>query len=98
MNTPAFDRIQEVFAAANKLSAAERSVFLDQIGSDDPDLKREVETLLKFAAESDLVVTVPGDRKHETTARVAECSPGVPARIGRYVITSEIGRGGQATV
>ena len=94
---------EDVFEAALDLPAAERSSFLDRICGESPDLRREVEDLLRQDHELGSFLGRPvlgqgnlGAFVTSTGAVERAVSPGT--RFGRYAILSELGNGGMGVV
>lgn len=99
MTEPNFARVQELFAEAVELPAAERSAFLDQACGDDQELRGRVEELLAADAEiGDFLeppagFALPADRLRE------EAEGFLPEEaIGGYQLLRELGRGGRGVV
>ena len=90
-----WDRITEAFGLLAELGRADRQVGLDALAVDDPAIHAEVLSLL---ASSDAV----GDRFDQPTFVGELEEPDQPSlagrRIGPYLITREIGRGGMGAV
>jgi serine/threonine-protein kinase len=86
-------RIETLFHQAEALSATRRADFLARACGDDPELRREVESLL--AADGGV-----GRALDEAIARAAGSAVGDPIlpRIGAWEVLREIGRGGMGTV
>lgn len=95
MPTDDWKRTQEVFLASADLPVAARRSFLDRACSGDPELRREVESLL--AADRD-----GGESIATAVARAAQellgGDPLIGARLGHWRIEREIGRGGMGAV
>jgi len=87
-------QVEELFHAAREIAPPGRDAFLAQACGDNLDLLREVESLLAFD-DSSFLQSVVGDVTREVL-RLTSLAPG--ARVGPYVILSEIGRGGMGTV
>ncbi len=86
-------RIKALFQSALPLDSTERAAHLDAGCQDDPELRREVESLLASHDESHEFL--------ETTALATVATMSEEAfrkRIGPYRILEEIGRGGMGTV
>ena len=85
-----FSRVDELFAAALELNdAAARAAFLEQQTAGEPELRREVFSLL--AADAAGAALFGEDS--------ASLAPGIEGqRLGPYQVVEEIGRGGMATV
>lgn len=77
--------LDEIFLAALELSPEARRAFLDRVCAEADDLRAEVEALLEIATESPGLVDPPDIGL-------------VPARLGRYEIVAERGRGGMGIV
>ncbi len=87
----ATEQVKRLFEAALKKEPSERSVFLEGLGSADPDLRKEVESLLAAEGESFLDKTPPV--AHSVAPETAEKSTGIrppsaqtkiPDRIAPY--------------
>jgi serine/threonine protein kinase len=99
MTPERWQQIKHVLDEAIALDAARRRPYLERIGSADPDLCSEVETLLRHhlqAASGFLVKPMFKDR--------ADSSPTKPIlsrvgnRVGVYQLLEEIGQGGMGSV
>ncbi len=97
-----FARVDELFDAALDRPASERSVWLDRVCGSDPELRVEVEALLRLTESDDALVDsgalqgpVWEDVARELES-VDELSPG--DRVGLYEIRGLIGRGGMGAV
>ena len=94
--------MDELFDAALDRPAHERSAWLDEVCGSDPELRVEVEALLKLAERDDALVDSGALRGPiwEDLARelasLEELSPG--ERVGLYEIRDLIGRGGMGAV
>jgi serine/threonine protein kinase/thioredoxin-like negative regulator of GroEL len=82
-------RLQEILLAAADLSEAERAVFLDEACKDDPELRREVESILAQEGEP----TAPA--RH---AGAVSSLDSHPTEIGPFRILERIGEGGMGVV
>jgi non-specific serine/threonine protein kinase len=95
-----FERIKQAVLAARSLEGASRSAYLDGLG--DPELRREVESLLtRDVAPARIIET--GALASGLGARLAETleplrGPPMPERIGPYSILGVLGEGGMGTV
>jgi len=85
-----WQRVKEVFAAAVERPAAERDAYLDRACDGDPELRREVASLLDFHREPD---PEPG-----SGAATTATEPEAGDRIGPYRLLGVIGSGGMGTV
>jgi serine/threonine protein kinase len=91
MKEPDWDQIQEIYHEALKLPPSERSAFIARAASQNPSLMREVNELVSVGASlgdflktpiAELPLTAPVENLIEKTIK------------GRYVVKSELGRGG----
>ena len=86
-------RIDEIVAEAWRLEPAERALFVGAECGDDPDLRREVDSLVKRGDEAEIIeLTVIATDAGEWSP------PALLQSIGPYQIESEIGRGGMGVV
>ena len=94
MSTPAFDswkRVESLLNEALDLEAEERPTFLDHACAGDPDLRREVESLLASVDKSVRFIEEP---LHKVAQQLAEGSEGPGSRIQAYQLIKLIGEGG----
>jgi serine/threonine protein kinase/tetratricopeptide (TPR) repeat protein len=97
VETGGWTRIEELFHQAADLAPAERAAFLNQVCGNDEELRRELESLL--AADTPQVRMLQTEAVRQFQANPDEEGSGlIAARIGRYTITDEIGRGGMGAV
>ena len=84
-----------MFTALATLPPAERTAFLDQTCTDDPELRREVESLLAFdePAGADLSQILEG-----AAASFVDGSSFLGRRFGPYTATAVLGAGGMGVV
>lgn len=114
MNSDRFQRVMEVFQRACDLDTKHRAQLLDQSCGNDPELRREVEAMLKHderpTAVMDSVIAGGGMHilaqeiaKRETGGPWSQAATGrtpqaVPRQIGRYRVIRRIGEGGMGIV
>ncbi len=96
-----FERAMEIFQAACELPQAECAAFVLRECGDDAELRAEVDSLLAHDEEAhEAVMAADSDGgAHSILQRLAVgTSRSLLARIGRYRIVREIGRGGMGVV
>ena len=94
MTPERWQQIREVLDAALLLQSGERVPFLEKIGSSDPDLRREVESLLSSDEQAgSRFLNTPVINLNAPAPAISGLSH-VGRRIGVYDILEEIGRGG----
>lgn len=95
MPSERWKRIERVFTALAALPPAERSAYLDETCPDDPELRREVESLLAYdqTGPADLHAILEGE-----AASFVDGSSSVGRRFGPYVATAVLGAGGMGAV
>lgn len=88
-------QIERVFTAAATLPPAERAAYLDQTCPDDPELRREVESLLTYdePADADLSKVL-----ESAAASFVDGSSFLGRRFGPYTATEVLGAGGMGAV
>jgi len=98
-----WQRIKEIFQAAQEKTAAERTDFLDRICGDDTSIREEVEALLTADAsnDSDHFLDTPAfelgaELIAGDTNETIEFASG--QKIGRYTILSPLGEGGMGQI
>ncbi|MEO1088973.1 MAG: hypothetical protein AAFY88_32510 [Acidobacteriota bacterium] len=102
-----WSRIDEALDAALELTADRRGELLEQIGGRDPELRRQLERLLRRADQGQsaldrgaaaLVDPASESGMGPGPEVASKASPWLGRRIGRYRLEREIGAGGMATV
>lgn len=86
-------RVRVVLERALDLPPGERPAFLDKACDGDPELLREVNSLLAAAVEPAIL-----DHPANLATRPAAATPGIPRLLGHYRIESRLGEGGMGTV
>jgi len=98
MKAERWRQIREVFERAVAFNGMERSGFLDQACSADPELRREVESLLLYEGRTDTgFLNIPAVALLETVP-AAPLGNRAGRRLGVYQILEEIGHGGMGEV
>ncbi len=93
-----WERVRSAFAAASEADVEQRPTVLDRECGDDPDLRREVESLLRASKQS-MIGT--GEGRRAAAGVAAQASPareGPGTWIGPYRLVRPIGEGGFGTV
>jgi len=103
MRPQLWDQIERLFAQATTLSPAERAAFIERECANDPELRNELESLLKAHTEEEGPLdTPPGVSAPPVSADlpVGESASGaaVGSRIGPYVLLARIADGGMGAV
>ncbi|MEZ6117165.1 MAG: serine/threonine-protein kinase [Pirellulaceae bacterium] len=83
------------YAAAERISAAERNAFLDAACGDDQSLRAEVEALLAAKDNPDSFLDRPVDLTRKDNGQVTETEG---SAIGRYKLLQQLGEGGFGVV
>ena len=91
-------RVRVLFDVAGQLPARQRSAFLRNACAEEPELRREVESLLR--SSEDAGEFLEAGALHEITWPQQAASPAPPprTRIGAYEVLREIGHGGMGAV
>jgi len=94
------DRAIELFHQACDLSGGERSTFLSQACGGDEELRRDVESLLRYDSEVGGAVEAAeaGEGIRALSVIVLGEAESAPSRIGDFRIIREIGHGGMGVV
>jgi eukaryotic-like serine/threonine-protein kinase len=99
MTPERWQQIRNVFEHAEPLTALEREPYLDRACAGDPELRREVDSLLQAASRAGSAFM---DRPAADLMQPPEDGAPGQARVGRrlgpYEIVAEIGRGGMGEV
>lgn len=92
-----WERIKDIFEGALSRSGGERRAFLEGACSSDPEMLREVESLLaSFDADYLEGAAVEAVADSFVSRNTLEFKPGT--MLGQYRIVSELGKGGQGAV
>jgi serine/threonine protein kinase/Flp pilus assembly protein TadD len=97
-----WQQLEEIFQTALDLSEGERAQFINRACATDPELRREVETLLTQYEEADNLLDQPlygRSGLQDLAASIKnEPDPLIGQRLGAYRIEREIGSGGMGVV
>src|SRR6266849_96558 len=99
MNLPLRPEVEAAFAAALELTGAEQEPFLAREYSRNPELRAEVESLLRaYRAVGAFLEPGPGDGALLAGFAADDAPPAPPATIGRYRILRLLGQGAMGAV
>jgi len=102
MSSERWQQLEEIFQTALDLSESDRSQFIKRACGTDPELRREVETLLtQYEAAGNLLDQPVYDQsgiQHLASLLSNEPDPLIGQRLGAYRIEGEIGSGGMGVV
>jgi non-specific serine/threonine protein kinase/serine/threonine-protein kinase len=91
--------VMHVLDAALSLDTAERVPYLDKVGSTDPELRREVDSLIRSHKQAGSgFLNSPAANLKTSLPEANSSLSRVGRRIGAYNILEEIGRGGMGEV
>jgi eukaryotic-like serine/threonine-protein kinase len=93
-------RIQEIYHATLELQPSERPEFLSQACSSEPELRREVDSLLAYEGQADGLLESPLWKPDGPGETATPASPALTggARLGVFRIVKRIGAGGMGEV
>jgi serine/threonine-protein kinase len=98
-----YQRIKELFVAAQELPPADRDAFLATACGADEELRAEVESLLTYDAQDDFLeppisptLSSGSSRKHGTSSGTFDALVG--STVGSYHVVSRLGAGGMGVV
>ena len=94
------EKLEAIFQAAVELgSPDQQAVYLNRACAGEPELRRQVEELLKAAIAAEAVFEARGTvRVADSTARIMPVLEQVGSLIGRYKLLEQIGEGGCGVV
>ena len=97
MNREEYQRVGEIYHAALERPTGERKDFLDSACGGDPELRREVDSLLRAHAQVGDFIASPAADLAGSIAAPGDAGT-LSGRTGAYEILSLIGRGGMGEV
>jgi tetratricopeptide (TPR) repeat protein len=89
-----WEAVSRLFGQAAELPADQRAAFLDSACADDPQVREEIESLLR--ADADATEVLAGTVSDAASSAFTVYAPG--RRIGAYQVISLIGHGGMGAV
>ena len=102
MSDDRWKHIEELYHAALERPADERAAFLARACNDDPELLREVESLLAHETQADSLLESPAWEHLPPASEPQNSTPGpafeAGATLGVYRILGRLGRGGMGTI
>ncbi len=97
-NLDNWDKIKTLFNKAIELSPEERDAFLDESCKDEPELKKEIESLIESFGRSESFLETPALQNGELGTEENSPDYFVGMKIGKYRVENKIGEGGMAVV
>ena len=98
MKLPLSPEVENAFAAVLEVPEAEQESFLAREYARDPELRSEVESLLRAHRAAGSFLEPPGRTAAHTYLSCSAATPSVPAAIGRYRIIRLLGEGSMGAV
>src|SRR5260370_10839449 len=98
MESGRWNRIEAIFHEAAELTHDQRTALLERTCGNDPEMRREVESLLSAEQHGGILRSVIAEAVERLPAERDENSSLIGSRIGAYLITGLIGRGGMGAV
>ena len=93
-----WQQVKEVLGYALELESSQRSAYLEEAGTGDPELKAEVERLLAVEDSARNLLGTVATQAEAGDAPGAGAKSWVGQRVGPYKIVEPIGRGGMGAV
>ena len=98
MTPERWQEVNRLFHSALALEPVQRAAFLDQACADDPELRKEVESLIDSSEISDTFIEAPGFGPAAQLLGEETRDLSVGQRIGHFKILSLLGSGGMGEV
>jgi hypothetical protein len=96
--TPAPDRVSDLYIRALACTPEHRSTFLDEECKGDAALRGELESLLRYEADSARFLETPAAVVVGDQADTADTSQMLGRQLGPYTIVAQLGSGGMGEV
>jgi serine/threonine protein kinase len=98
MTPERWQQVKDLFQAAIEREPSERAAFLDEACAGDPDLRKEVESLLACDEKGSSLIEGPAFERAMELLPCDQDESMVGRRIGSYKVLCEIGHGGMGSV
>jgi tetratricopeptide (TPR) repeat protein len=101
MRPQLWNQVERLFAQAATMSPADRAAFIERECANDPELRTELESLLKAHTEAEGPLDAPplvSRATGEAGATPAATGPMVGSHVGPYVLLAPIAEGGMGAV
>jgi len=93
-----WDKIKSLFQQVIELIPEERGAFLEEHCKDDPELKKEIESLIKSHGKSEGLLEITSVQSQELDILKDSPDSFIDMTIGKYKVEKQIGDGGMAVV
>ena len=97
MTPERWERIKEAFQSALDLQPDERAIYLEGLAAAGPELRQEVESLLRHHHEAGTLMEHPAGLKSGLVSEDLQ-APWIGRNIGPYQTVSKVGEGGMGAV
>src|ERR1051325_326002 len=98
MTPERWQQVDNLLQQVIDVSPAEQSARLEELCPDDPDLRREVESLISLQAQAQNFLTVPAVEENLYLLCEDQVDSMVGVTLGRYTIEAQLGVGGMGEV
>ena len=93
-----WDKIKNLFEEALLLSGDEREAFLNENCKDNPELKKELESLLESHQKAENFLEAPPIQTNDFNSDENSADEFIGKKIGKYEVERKLGSGGMAVV